>query len=131
MYLKPVLEYTCWIFTLIEALGHKLEVFLFFIYLFIYFWWGKFFRKRIKLYFYIMYQSISSVEHFFFSFPLNFFFISTRFLFLLIYLSLAQCWIFCYLYCFEVFVFVPFRTLLMLVSMNKAKFSLEKKFIAF
>ena len=129
MYLKPVLEYTCWIFTLIEALGHKLEVFLFFIYLF-FFDEASSSEKVLNYTFTLCINQFLQLNTFFF-FSFKLLFISTRFLCLLICLSLAQCWIFCYLYCFEVFIFVPFRTLLMLVSVNKAKFSLEKKFIAF
>ena len=81
-----------------------------------------------------MYQSISSLEHLFFSFSWNFFIYQLDFLFLwpvwalhsfesfVSYLS--SC-------CFGVSVFVLFQMLWMLVNVNKAKFSLQNILIAF
>ena len=77
-----------------------------------------------------MYQSISCIEFLLFSFRL--FYLSVRFLCLLTCLSLEffiYLFFVCLPFCFGVSVFVLFRVLWILVTVNKAKFSLRKALI--
>ena len=77
-----------------------------------------------------MYQSISCIEFLLFSFRL--FYLSVRFLCLLTCLSLEffiYLFFVCLPFCFGVSVFVLFRALWILVTVNKAKFSLQKALI--
>ena len=88
------------------------------------FWWDKFFSKSIKL-LSLMYQSNSCIEHMFFSIRL----LSTRFLSLLTCLSLEFYGAFHFGF-HPVWIssnfFVLFRMQWMLVTVNKARFSLRK-----